>query len=297
MLALPLIRIINILILLNVLISAQLCAQDLNRPLPALQLANTYHSDINIQEYWVSEKLDGVRAYWDGKQFISKQGHVYQAPTWFTKDFPEFALDGELWLARGQFDTLSSIVRKHKPIDTEWQKVSYQVFDLPESDDDFDHRLAFLREYFASGKVPAWLKLIRQYKLKNEQDLQAKLKQVELEKGEGLMLHKGGSYYHAGRDDDLLKLKSYQDAEARVIAYSAGKGKYRGLTGALVVEAINGVQKGKVFKVGSGFSDKERQSPPEIGSLVTYKYFGLTSKGTPRFASFMRIRDGDHSAH
>lgn len=260
--------------------------------IPALQLANNYHTDIKLQDYWISEKLDGVRAYWDGQQFISKQGNTYQAPTWFVRDFPSFALDGELWLARAKFDELSGIVRKQTPADEQWKKVTYQVFDLPESDENFDSRLAYLKNYFSMQTLPTWLKLITQYKVKTEEELIESLNKVEALQGEGLMLHKGSSYYHAGRDDDLLKLKTYQDAEARVIGHLPGKGKYNKALGALLVEAVNSELKGKKFKIGTGFSDEERKNPPELGNIITYKYFGLTSKGLPRFASFMRIREG-----
>jgi len=279
-------------IIIWILASTSAIAFEANIHAPPLQLANTYHSEIQVQDYWVSEKLDGVRAYWNGHQFISKQGNIYQAPEWFTKDFPPFALDGELWLDRGKFDALSGIVRKELPLDKEWQRITYQVFDLPEHQANFDERLAYLKNYFLKEQAPVWLKLIPQYKVQNEQELLLKLKGIEALRGEGLMLHKGSSFYHDGRDDDLLKLKTYQDAEAQVIGHLPGKGKYSEALGALLVTALNHEAKGKTFKIGTGFSDLERQNPPQIGATITYKYYGLTSKGLPRFASFMRIREG-----
>jgi DNA ligase-1 len=257
---------------------------------PQLQLANVYHPQIDLKAYWVSEKLDGVRAYWDGHQLISKQGHIYRAPSWFIKDFPDFSLDGELWIARASFDMLSGVVRKHKPIDKEWQQVSYQVFDLPESDQIFDDRLARLQAFFKSETNPPWLKLIAQYKVPTQELLMAQLDDVIERKGEGLMLHLGSSRYHAARDDELLKLKRYFDAEAKVLEYIPGNGKFKGLMGSLLVEAINQPQQLKRFKIGSGFSHAERRAPPPIGSIITYKYFGLTRNQVPRFASFMRVR-------
>jgi DNA ligase-1 len=283
-----------IVLFICILLSTWVEADKVDALSPVLQLANIYHSEIKLQDYWVSEKLDGVRAYWDGRRFFSKQGNVYQAPLWFIANFPAFALDGELWLGRAQFDSLSGFVRKQEPIDQEWLKVSYHVFDLPENSANFDERLAYLTNYFARDNTPEWLKLIPQYKVKNEQELSIKLKEVEDIKGEGLMLHKGSSFYHGGRDDDLLKLKTYQDADARVMAHLSGKGKYTQALGALLVEAVNHVQKGKTFKIGTGFSDLERNNPPDVGSIITYKYFGLTSKGLPRFASFIRIREDNH---
>jgi DNA ligase-1 len=77
-----------------------------------------------------------------------------------------------------------------------------------------------------------------------------------------------------------------------VVDYSDGKGKYQGQVGALVVETGDG----RRFKLGSGLSDSERADPPPLGSTVTYKYYGLTSTGLPRFASFLRIRNDEPAA-
>ena len=263
-----------------------------SQPPPVLQLANHYHQEIEVNSYWVSEKLDGVRAYWTGSQFISKKGNVYPAPEWFTEDFPRFPLDGELWIARNTFDELSGIVRKNKPIDNEWQKVSYQVFDLPQSLEIFDGRLNELKILLNQKKMgfPDWLVLIKQFKAASHDDLMARLDLVVQQGGEGLMLHLGSSLYHGRRDDDLLKLKRYFDAEARVLEHLVGKGKYKGILGSMLVEVIGGSKEKIRFRIGTGFSDEERKYPPPIGSIITYKYFGFTRNGLPRFASFMRVR-------
>jgi DNA ligase-1 len=84
-----------------------------------------------------------------------------------------------------------------------------------------------------------------------------------------------------------LKLKTYEDAEAVVIAHLPGKGKYQGMMGALLVEMPDQ----RRFKIGTGFSDAQRADPPPIGSTITYKYFGKTSTQLPRFASFLRVRN------
>jgi len=258
---------------------------------PEIQLANIYHSEIKLEAYWLSEKLDGVRAYWNGEKLISKQGLVYQAPVWFTENFPDFPLDGELWIARNRFDVLSGIVRKRQPIDEEWQRVTYQIFDLPKHKGVFDVRLTFLQDYFKANDRPAWLKLIKQTKVANHQTLMTLLDEVVAQGAEGLMLHLGRAYYHNKRNDDLLKVKRYFDAEAKVIRHIPGKGKYQTMLGSMWVKALNKEQKGKLFKLGTGFSDEQRRHPPSVGSVITYKYFGLTSKGLPRFGSFMRVRD------
>jgi DNA ligase-1 len=262
---------------------------------PTLQLANVYHSEINVENYWVSEKLDGVRAYWDGARFLSKNGNIYNAPTWFTENMPDFALDGELWVARNSFDELSGIVRKKIPIDSAWRKVSYQIFDLPQNPAIFDLRLNALNNIFGVESVdrlmlPEWLVVIEQFKVNSHAELMIELDKVMQEGGEGLMLHLGTSLYHGRRDDELLKLKQYFDAEAKVIEHYSGKGKYQGLLGSMLVETLAPARKKIRFRIGTGFSDQERKIPPAIGAVITYKYFGFTQSGLPKFPSFLRIR-------
>ena len=250
---------------------------------PALLLAKTYNDDINIADYWVSEKLDGVRAYWDGKQLLSRQGHVIHAPVWFVADFPPNKLDGELWIARGAFEETVSVVKKHKPVGREWLRVRYMLFELPEAAGTFTQRLDKLTSLAARS---SYLKTIKQYRLSSLSALESNLDEIVAEGGEGLMLHYADALYRTGRDDVLLKVKKHLDAEAKVIAHLPGKGKHLGRLGALLLETPNA----KRFKLGTGFSDAERENPPKIGSLVTYKYYGLSQRGIPKFASFIRVR-------
>lgn len=276
---------------LNLLVTP-VYAETINSPTsrsePALMLANRYHADIQLSEYWVSEKLDGVRAYWNGENLISRQGNIYHAPHWFIADFPNSTLDGELWLGRQRFDELSGTVRKDIPIDSEWMLIRYMVFDSPDAGGNFDQRLAQLKTII-DGKSSPYLKLVKQQKFSAEPALMAYLDEVIALGGEGVMLHLGSAPYRSIRSDDLLKLKRYQDAEAVVIGHLPGKGKYEGMLGAILVETDDG----RRFKIGSGFSDAQRQAPPAIGTNITYKYVGLTSTGIPRFASFLRIRNAD----
>ena len=254
-------------------------------PAPELLLAKVYKQQSDISGYFVSEKFDGVRAYWDGEQFISRQGNIYNAPAWFTKDFPDQPLDGELWIARNNFEKLLSAVTKDTPIDSEWKKVSYRVFELPNAKGGFAQRLAALKTLLNSIDNPV-IKIVEQYRLDSHKSLMSKLTEVVKAGAEGLMLHHESALYQTGRSDALLKVKRYEDAEARVIKQLGGKGKYLGMMGALLLETPDGTQ----FKIGSGFSDLERQNPPVIGSTVTYKYYGKTNKGKPKFASFLRVR-------
>ena len=263
-----------------------LVASALNASPPKLQLANIYRAEINLQDYWVSEKYDGVRAYWNGNQLFTRQGNAINAPDWFTAPLTDTPLDGELWLTRGKFETVSGIVRRHTPIDADWRAIKYMVFDLPKSTGTFDLRLQRLEQQIENINA-THIQLVEQIKIPSEELLLLKLDQLVAVNGEGLMLHRGSSLYSNARSDDLLKLKKHADAEAVVIQHLPGKGKFKGMLGSLLVESKDK----KRFKIGTGFSNSERENPPPVGAVITYKYFGLTSTGLPRFASFMRIRN------
>lgn len=252
---------------------------------PKLMLANVYHQGLDLHDYWVSEKYDGVRALWDGTQFISRGGNIYHAPEWFITDFPKVHLDGELWISRQSFELLVSTVRDKKPDSEAWRKVKFMVFDLPKITDTFDNRLKQLAQIIDSANIP-WLNIVQQIKLQNHDALMKHLKKVTDLGAEGLMLHKGSSQYRAKRSGDLLKVKPYQDAEAIVVEHIAGKGKYTNMLGAIRVVLENG----DTFKIGTGFSNAERQNPPKIGAVITYQFRGKTKNGIPRFASFLRER-------
>ena len=254
---------------------------------PSLMLADVYRPGMSLHDYWVSEKYDGVRGYWDGKQLWTRGGERIVAPAWFTAPLPKQPLDGELWVGRGQFARAVSTVRSQTPNDIAWREMHFMVFDLPAQGGDFSTRLAVLRKLLPITDAP-WVVAVPQERATTHAALQALLDKTVKMGGEGLMLHRGSSPYRGERNSDLLKVKPYEDAEARVVEHVPGKGKHSGRLGALVVETADG----KRFKLGTGLTDAERESPPAVGSWVTYRYNGTTAKGLPRFARFMRVREG-----
>lgn len=254
---------------------------------PPLLLANVLQDGTDITQYWVSEKLDGVRALWNGRELHFRSGNRVNAPAWFTKHLPPQPLDGELWLARGEFDRLSGIVRKQQPDDAEWRQVRYMLFELPDAPGTFSQRIEQMQSIVASAQIP-WLQAIEQFRVQDRDALQQRLLKVLKQRGEGLMLHRADAPYATGRSDDLLKLKPWLDAEAKVIGHKPGKGKYQDMLGALHLEMPDGKQ----FNLGTGFSDAVRRNPPAIGAQVTYRYRELNLNGLPRFASYLRLREG-----
>uniref|UniRef100_H3HE25 DNA ligase OB-like domain-containing protein n=1 Tax=Phytophthora ramorum TaxID=164328 RepID=H3HE25_PHYRM len=180
--------------------------------------------------WWVSEKLDGVRAFWDSskKIFLSRLGNEYPAPSWFTARFPgDVDLDGELFGGREK----------------------------------------------ASSKYIEW---VEHTKCKSLEHLDEVFSEIEKLGGEGLMIRRSSS---------LLKIKSFHDGEAEVLAHEDGKGKYVGMVGALRCRMASG----KMFKVASGLSDAQRDKPPAVGSIIVYKCQELTNDGIPRFPVFVGL--------
>lgn len=251
---------------------------------PALLLAESWDNATDLADWWMSEKLDGVRAYWDGKQFLSRQGNLYHAPEWFIEGLPSVPLDGELWIDRKKFQRTVSIVRRQDKSEL-WNEVRFLVFDAPAASGGFEDRLSFLHDALARGAA----KFARQHaheRCKNLEALRAELARIESLGGEGLMLRQPGSKYVAGRSTTLLKVKTFHDAEAVVVGHQAGAGRHKGRMGALLVRLPDGTD----FAIGTGFSDRERENPPAIGATVTFRYQELSDAGVPRFPSWVGVR-------
>ena len=269
------------------LLFAQLAYAQAEKPgAPPALLANVANLDIDPTPYLVSEKYDGVRAIWDGKTLRSRSGNAFNAPAWFLAKLPSQKLDGELWLGRGQFEQLSGFVRKTIPIDDEWRQIKYMIFELPDAPGTFEQRYQLIKQVVAAANWPQLI-AVEQFRLLDNVALKRKLNEIVRAGGEGLMLHLADAPYVTGRSDALLKLKPLNDAEATVIGYVPGKGKYAGKMGALQVETADG----KRFQIGTGFTDAVRAHPPAVGTLVTFTYRGLTKNGLPRFASYLRVRE------
>ena len=252
---------------------------------PALLLANVYRPGMPLADYWVSEKYDGVRGYWDGHTLRTRGGETVAAPAWFTAGWPTTPMDGELWAGRGRFAHAQSTTRQQQPDDAAWRQIRFMVFDLPAHGGVFDERLGALKTLVASIEQD-WVQAVPQQRVATDAALQALLQRTVRAGGEGLMLHKGSSLYRSGRSDDLIKLKTHDDAEALVVGHLPGKGKHAGRLGALLVEMPTGQR----FKLGAGLTDADRNQPPPLGSWVTYRYRGTHDGGLPRFASFVRVR-------
>lgn len=251
---------------------------------PALLLAKKWTPAVDPTGWWMSEKLDGVRAYWDGKKFLSRLGNEFKAPEFFRTHMPNVPLDGELWTGRKDFQRCVSIVRTQDGSkDAQWTSVTYRPFDLPAFRFPFEQRMEELARVL-ERRSPC-MTPVDQERCEDVTHLYGKLKTVQDVGGEGLMLRQPGSMYIGKRSATLLKVKTFLDAEAVVVGHQPGEGKHKGRLGALVVAWPNAF--GVRFGIGTGFSDAERINPPAVGSKVTFSYFELSDDGVPRFPTYV----------
>jgi len=251
---------------------------------PALQKPIVYTDQENITGWVMSEKLDGIRGYWDGIRMYTRKGTPLHPPQWFIENFPPFSLDGELWSKRGDFEFIQSVVLDQTQGEG-WKHITYNIFEVPNEKGDFLFRLNRARTWFKAHKNN-YARIIPQIRIKEKSDMEKFLKEIESVGGEGVILKNPGIPYHTGRSPHILKVKNFQDMEGVVVGINKGKGKYKNLMGSMTVKLENGT----TFNLGTGFSDKIRHTPPQPGSTVTFKYHGLTKNGIPKFASFLRVR-------
>jgi DNA ligase-1 len=255
------------------------------RPQLPLVLAQNAPEDLDPAGYLVSEKYDGVRGYWDGRQLWFRSGLPVAAPAWFTAALPPVALDGELWMARGRFEALMGAVRRTQPQDAEWRQVRFMVFERPGAEGSFAERVASLQALLAARRAgPA--EAVEHDMVASRAELKKRLEAVVDGGGEGLVLHRADAAFVSGRSPVVLKLKPLHDAEAEVIGHVPGRGRLQGRLGALRLRTVDGT----VFFIGTGLTDTLRDHPPPMGAWVTYTHRGLTERGVPRFASYLRLR-------
>lgn len=247
----------------------------------AVLLAKTWAGS-DPSGWWMSEKLDGVRAVWDCRTLATRTGQEIRAPQWFLDALPAGEpLDGELWMGRGTFQQTVGVVRSHGGGD-DWRAVRFAAFDAPMAAGGFEDRQAALHDAIGTG---GFVFALPQMCCEGQGHMLEELARVEAEGGEGLMLREPGSRYERKRSGTLLKVKTFHDAEATVVGYESGTGRNEFCVGALVAQ----LQDGTEFRVSSGLTDALRRDPPAVGTVFTFKYQQLTDAGVPRFPSFYRV--------
>ena len=229
-------------------------------------LSKTYEGE-NPKGWLMSEKLDGVRAIWTGRELVTRNGNVIAAPAWFTSALPTVALDGELWAGRGRFQRAVGIVRGKSG--EGWQEITFRVFDAPEAPGGFETRLMAASDAVAGCPVAS---IVEHFVCGGKKHFREFASTMISQGAEGAMLRKSGSAYVGKRSASLLKFKPVETDEAEVVGYTSGK------------DSITVVWQGLRFALKTSLR-------PAIGALVTFAFMGLTDGGKPRHPSFITVRN------
>ncbi len=251
-------------------------------PIP-FQLAARWSSglDRDVSGWICSEKLDGVRAMWNGKgQLLSRGGLVLPAPKSFVEKLPRgIILDGELWIDRGMFSDAVSVIRTR----SDWSMVKYLTFDAfnrTVKDYQYIDRLKFLQSIPHVHVIDSWV-------LPGSGRLELELNNVLASGGEGLVIRDPGCLYTPGRKSPslscMLKVKPFQDEEATILSVDLLPGR----RGSVLVRDSIGCE----FRISAGFRDVAKNFPPRVGSVIT---FGFSERHpdtkVPKCARFLRER-------
>lgn len=259
-------------------------------------LASSYGPAVDPSGWIVSEKLDGVRAIWTGRELITRNGNTIKAPESLLSLLPvAVCLDGELWIGRGRFQELAGIVRSAGAEESAWSSVRFALFDAPEASDHYLERFKTVQWVAkgvahgitdqVDGSVPR-LFALDQALCSGRRDLEKRFRAIVKAGGEGLILRHPSAPYENRRSPSLLKLKHIESDEAVVIGHEPGKGRLEGLLGSLLLR-----WRDRVICLGSGIPSSLRITPPAPGAVVTFSFEGLTSLGLPRSASFLTLRN------
>lgn len=245
-----------------------------------VMLLKEFKGDENISGWVMSEKLDGVRGFWDGKKLKSRSGKYFNPPKFWTKNFPNFAIDGELYTKRGDFENIVSIVKDKTP-SKEWDKITLYVFDVPFASGGLLKRLEVLKNYLKTHDVKN-IKIIKQIPIKNKSEIYKFLDEVSAGGGEGIVVRDESAKYVFKRSSKILKLKKFHDSECKILKFYQNKNAIASFLCQDIKNKVN-------FKIGSGFNQNEVKNL-KIGNIITYKFQNLTKNKKPRFAIFMRVK-------
>lgn len=273
----------------------------------------TRKPQFNVRGWLASEKFDGERALLIDNTFTSRNGIVIKSPEWFTEllSFSESNIDGELYFGKNTFHLTGTFRSNEIDLDA-WRRVRFMIFDIPPSEEDepenFVDRYSKLVEIhshivkkyesmektkFMPDQCP--FRLVKQTEITSTNQLDRMFNEIVASGGEGLIIRKPDSRYVFGRSNMLLKYKKIEDAEAVIVGYKPGNGKFSGKLGAFIVHPIDAdqkPQKKREFRV-SGMNLEIRnnyKATHPIGTYITYSFRGLSNGGKPRHPSYRGIR-------
>lgn len=262
-------------------------------------LASDWTPEVNPTGYWMSEKMDGVLALWNGEKLLTRSGLTIKAPDWFTSSLPGDALLGELFAGRKGFNHILSVIRRGTPRDFDWASVMFKVFDAPGVNGIFEERLYFCCQTILSIQ-DIWRGNENKPKFVSRESLVHVADQVQCKSkehfdefhtslvaagAEGSMLRKPRSQYSVGRSGNLLRRKDWFQEEAEVIGHNFNVDKsFRSLKCQLLSD------KSIIFDVGSGLTKEQVDKPIPRRSVITVKYKQKLENAL-REPSFICVRD------
>ena len=255
------------------------------------------------KEMYCSRKLNGVRCLMKynaeedcvttvsrgGKNYDVSAQHITAELLDFFREYPDYVLDGELYIHGQYLQTISGTARL-ETWEPRCEKLEYWVYDLAIPGKIFTDRYVMLTNLEIAMKDSKKIKVLEHFPTNSWGSIQTLHDKWVAEGFEGLVARKPDKFYEFGkRGSTMIKVKMYQEDEAEIIDYSE---KLRDEDFCFILQT----EDGKVFEakpIGDREMKKEYLENMNniIGKKGTYKFFELSKDGTPLQAIFQAVRD------
>ena len=167
--------------------------------------------------WMISEKLDGLRAIWTGSELLSREGHPFRAPQWFRDAMPKgVALDGELFGGRGTLAKVSGMFRRKVPIDSEWKRVQFHVFDSPSVEGPVADRITEYRRAVTDCN-PSVIVPVVHVPCGSIEHMARACSKILAVGGEGVVVRHPSAHYVHGRTGTALKFRPIEFLHHRIL--------------------------------------------------------------------------------
>jgi DNA ligase-1 len=230
-------------------------------------------------------KIDGVRALYMNGKFYSRTGKIFKGLDHILVNCTASIgpLDGELIVPNMSFEDSTGLIKDHNST----PDAEYHIFDIKNTVLLHNHRHKILHDTIVENKH---VKLVPTFTCNNRSQLNIAFQAFVKNGFEGLMIKKMNHKYMEKRSNSWMKMKAQKTIDLKVVDVVTGTGKYDDMLGALVCE-----YKGKTVRVGTGFSDKQREEfllDPPVGKMIEIFYQNKTKNSRLRHPSFKCIKDG-----
>lgn len=277
------------------------------------QTAHSFNQQ-SINGWYVSEKLDGMRVRCEGGRLITMLEKELHVPDEWIEQVPNgLILDGELTIPGESRQAMLAVVKDHIPDRAEWRKVRFNVFDIINREA-YRYNYETIAQLRSNVVVPVHQERLPFKQVDAVERLRTFTADIINRGGEGAIVRDPMARYSVGKQHHILKVKPRQDAEARIVGFKSGQGKYFGMIGSICCKLVDKVP---IYFDISGLTDEERKFADEAGTrwaqanpsavvpdsvraeyftrgaIITFKYRGKTRDGVPMEAQYWRPRDED----